>query len=497
MDNHWTERARGLNLSVRGFISGSLQPEAAGELIAKYSPRDGALLYEFHEAEDHDVDRAVAHARHAFVDGRWSKLEVKRRKDLLQHFATLIEKHVDELALLESLDVGKPIRDAVSFDVPGAAAIIRFNSEAADKHYGKVYGADCSSLSYELHRPVGVVAAIVGWNYPLYLAAQKIGPALATGNTLVLKPSELTPLSAVRLAALAMEAGLPEGVLNVIPGGAKVGAALARHHDVDLLSFTGSTRTGKRLLVSSGESNLKRVLLECGGKAPNIVFDDSPDLEAVAVEVARSAFRNQGEVCVASSRLLIQNSVKDKFLSILIDKVSKLKVGDPLQAETTFGPVISRAHQQKIKDYVHAGLTQGGRIAYQCPAEMPHSGGFYVPPSIFTDVLPDHRIAQEEIFGPVVSAIGFRDEAEAIAVANDTIYGLSAIVWTKDLGRAHRVSQSINAGWVVVNATDRPQGGPGVGVLSLAGHKQSGIGVEGGLQGLEEYTSKTAVQFFV
>jgi acyl-CoA reductase-like NAD-dependent aldehyde dehydrogenase len=443
------------------------------------------------------MEEAVSTARRAFDDGRWSKLPTQRRKDVLHKLASLIEAHKEELALLECLDVGKPISDALGFDVPAAAALIRFNAEAADKFYGKVYGVDQSSLSYQLRRPVGVVAGIVGWNFPLLLATGKIGPALATGNSLVLKPSELTSFSAGRVAELAMDAGVPEGVFNVIHGGGGVGASLAHHSGVDLVTFTGSTHTGKSLLIAAGQSNMKRLILECGGKAPNIVFDDSPNLEAVADAVVTRAFYNQGEVCSASSRLLIQESIKDEFLPILIRKASALSPGDPLRADTKFGAVVSQGHKKKILVYIDSGEREGARRVYQSDASVPHEGGYYIPPVIFDRVSPGQTIAQEEIFGPVLSVISFRDEEEAIQIANSTIYGLSAILWTKDLGRAHRVTQGIKAGLIVVNAIDKPAGGPGKGVMSVGGHKESGAGVEGGLEGLEEYTSRTTVQFFV
>ena len=496
MEIDWIEKAKNLQLSVRDFVAGRRR-EACGEVIDKYGPRDGGLLCQFRASEGQDVEQAVAQARQAFEDGRWSQQPVQRRKNALYQLAALIEKHSDELALLECLDVGKPIQDALTLDVPAAAALIRFNAECADKLYGPVYAADASSLSYELQRPMGVVAGIVGWNYPLFLAAQKIGPALATGNSLVLKPSELTSFSAVRLAELALEAGVPEGVFNVIHGAGRVGAALARHPGVDLISFTGSTRTGKGLMVAAGESNLKRVILECGGKAPSLVFEDSPDLEAVAAAIAHSACRNQGEVCVASSRVLVQKSIRNQFIPLLVEKVSQITLGDPLRAQTRFGAVVSRGHQQRIGSYVNDGLEEGARIAYQCEAEFPHAGGFYVPPVIFTGVSSQQKIAQEEIFGPVLAVLEFHDESEAIRIANDTLYGLSAVLWTTDAARAHRVSHSIDAGWVAVNATAYPRGGPGLGVMAIGGHKQSGLGSEGGLQGLAEYTRKTAIQYFV
>lgn len=492
----WLRKAEGVSLQIRDFINGQWT-EGDGEVSEKFGPRDGRLLCKFHEATKTVSDKAVLTAREAFEDGRWSRLPVQQRKDALHKLSSLLEEHRDEFAIRECLDVGKPISDAFNFDVPAAAALIRFYAEAADKSYGPVYGADQSSLSYQLRRPIGVVAGIVGWNFPLLLAIGKIGPALAAGNSLVLKPSELTGFSAARVAELAVKAGVPEGVFNVVHGGPELGAALAHHLDVDLLSFTGSTQTGKQLLIAAGQSNLKGTVLECGGKAPNIVFDDSPNLDGVADAVLARAFWNQGQVCAASSRLLVQGSIKDELLRILVKKVSAQRTGDPLAADTQFGAVVSALHRNKIKDYVDGALSDGIPVAFRSSREPPHANGFYSPQVIFDEVLPEHRIAREEIFGPVLSVMTFRDEQEAIKMANGTIYGLSAILWTKDLGRAHRMTHAVRVGWMTVNATDRPSGGPPAGVLSVGGHKESGLGTEGGIEGMQEYTSKTAVQWFV
>jgi acyl-CoA reductase-like NAD-dependent aldehyde dehydrogenase len=498
MSIDWIGRSQTITPLVQNFIDGRRRASAAGVQLQKYSPRDGRLLCTFGAGDARVVDEAVANARRAFEDGRWSKLPVQRRKDVLHKLASLIERHHEELALLECIDVGKPISDALHIDVPLSAASIRYSAEAADKFSGKVYAADRSGLSYQLHRPIGVVAGIVGWNFPLVLAASKIGPALATGNSLVLKPSEVTSFSAARVAELGIEAGVPEGVLNVVHGGGDVGAALAHHRDVDMVAFTGSTHTGRQLLVASGQSNMKRLVLECGGKAPNIVFDDCPDLEAVADAVVARAFWNQGQVCTASSRLLIQHSLKDEFLRILIRKSAALHPADPLSPDTKYGAVVSRSHQQKILDYIRHGASEGARPVYQSNSKAPFENGFYVSPVIFDSVSPQQKIAQEEIFGPVLSVMSFRDEEDALRIANSTIYGLSAIIWTKDLGRAHRVSQGINAGWIVVNATGRPaEGGPADGAMTVGGLKESGFGVEGGLEGLASYTSQTAVQLMV
>jgi acyl-CoA reductase-like NAD-dependent aldehyde dehydrogenase len=492
----WIGRSQALTLRVRNFVDGRWS-ESRGSALAKLGPRDGRLLYQLGAGETQDVDEAVAAARRAYDDGRWSQAPVQRRKEVLLKLASLIEAHREELALLECLDVGKPISDALGTDVVAAAGAIRFSAEAIDKFYGKVYADDQTSLSFQLRRPLGVVAGITGWNFPLLLACGKIGPVLATGNCLILKPSELTSLSASCVAELAIEAGVPEGVFNVIHGGAGVGSAMAHHEQVDLLTFTGSTRTGRELLIAAGKSNMKRLILECGGKAPNVVFDDCPDLAAVADAVVARAFWNQGQVCTAGSRLLVQEGVRADLLRLIIERTSALSLGDPLKTDTKNGAVVSQNHKRKILDYILAGEREGATLAFQSGSSAPFAGGFYVAPVIFDQVSPDHRIAQEEIFGPVLCVLPFRDESEAIRIANGTLYGLSAIIWTKDLGRAHRVTRSINAGWIVVNATDKPVGGPGVGVLSVGGHKQSGVGIEGGLEGLEEYTIRTAVQWFV
>jgi acyl-CoA reductase-like NAD-dependent aldehyde dehydrogenase len=490
----WISRSGSLALRVRNLIDGRWQEPTAGSQVQKCSPRDGRLLCTWLTGDKQDTDAAVLSARRAFEDQRWSGMPVQHRKAVLYKLASLIEAEREELALLESLDVGKPISDALRIDVPMAAAKIRYCAEAIDSLQGKVFGADRSSVTYQLLRPLGVAAGIVGWNFPLVLAAMKIGPALATGNSLVLKPSEFTPLATARIAELALAAGVPEGVLNVIHGDAATGNSLARHRNVAVLSFTGSTKTGKQLLIASGESNMKRLILECGGKAPNIVFDDSPSLEAVANAVTVRAFWNQGEVCSASSRVLVQASIKDELLRLLVERASEWVPADPLKPETKFGALVNRDHQQKVQRYIELGEAEGATMVHQTRFTPPFERGCYVSPTIFDCVRTDQTLAQEEIFGPVLSVMSFSDEAEAIRIANDTIYGLTAVVWTKTMSRALRVANGIYAGKVVINAAEKQTGGPSDGVVSVSGHKQSGIGSEGGLEGLEAYMSKTAVQ---
>jgi acyl-CoA reductase-like NAD-dependent aldehyde dehydrogenase len=492
----WLTRAQELRPDIRDFVDGRWQKRPQGPAFKKYSPRDGTLLYEFHPIDLEGVDAAVSAARRAREDGRWHRQSQQQRKVALLRLADSLEANREDLALRECLDVGKPINDALSIDIPLASSIIRYNAEAIDKLQAAVYSADDSCLSYQLHRPLGVVAAITGWNFPLTLAAQKIGPALAAGNTLVLKPSELTCLSIARLAELAVEAGIPEGVFNVIHGGPAVGNLLARHQDVDLLTFTGSSQTGKKLLVATGESTIKRLLLECGGKAPNIVFEDCPTLDTVAEAVVGRAFWNQGEVCSASSRLLVQESIKDRLLDKVVQKAAELRPGDPLQQGTRFGALVSDGHRTKVLDYIRSGQAEGARVLLKPTVVEPLASGFYVGPVVLGDVKPHYRVAQEEIFGPVLSVLSFRDEEEAIRIANGTRYGLTAIVWTENVGRALRMSHGIRAGEIVVNATPTARGGPALGTIPVGGHRDSGIGVEGGLEGLKSYMSHSAVQVY-
>jgi acyl-CoA reductase-like NAD-dependent aldehyde dehydrogenase len=496
MSIDWIARAQQITPNVRNLIEGRWC-EVSGERLEKLAPRNGRILATYGAGNAADVDVAVMSARRAFDDGRWSSMPPTHRHDVLLRLAELMRACREELALLECLDVGKPISEALAFDVSAAADLIQHSAEMAPHVYGRVYSASSSNLSYELLRPVGVAAGIVGWNFPLLLAAKKIAPALATGNSIILKPSEFTSLSAARLAELALDAGLPPGVVNVVHGGAVVGNALALHRDVDLIAFTGSTATGKRLLIASGESNMKRLVLECGGKAPNIVFEDCPHLEAVADAVVARAFWNQGEVCTASSRLLVQASVKDDLLRMVLGRLSALVPGDPLNPQTKFGALVSAIHERKVREYVSQGEDEGARLLFRSEAAPPVSGGFYVSPVVFDSVCPTYRIAQQEIFGPVLSVISFRDEAEAIQIANGTMYGLSAIVWTRDLARAHRMLTGIHAGWVTVFGTERPGPGPVPGVMSIGGQKQSGLGLEGGIEGLRAFMTNTAAQVFV
>jgi acyl-CoA reductase-like NAD-dependent aldehyde dehydrogenase len=495
LDDKWIIRSQELPYVVKDFVGGGSRP-GGGVVLTKESPRDGRLLYEFESTSRSNLSDVVSRARRAFDDGRWSGKTVQTRKDTLYRLAELIEEHREELALLESMDVGKPIHDAINIDIPSAVAVLRATAEIVDKVLGKVYFAGRSNLSYELRRPCGVVAGIVGWNYPLLLAARKVAPALVTGNSLILKPSEQTSLSASRLAQLALEAGVPEDVFNVVHGASVVGKTLADHNDVNLVTFTGSTATGKQLLIASGQSNMKRLILECGGKSPTIVFNDSPALEIVARHVVSHAFRNQGQLCTAGSRLLVQRDIKEELLACVVACAEKLVCGDPLRVGTRFGAVVSREHKDKVLGYINDAKLDGGELVSQVRGSDPLDGGFYISPIILDRISSTHRVAQEEIFGPVLTVMTFEDESGATRLANDTRYGLSAVVWTRDMGRAHRVSLALDSGWVVVNACANPGGGPSEGVMSIGGHKESGFGVEGGAEGLKAYTSHSAIQLF-
>lgn len=489
---NWQQRAKAADLQVRNFIEGEYRDCAGDTVVSKYSARDGQLLYQFGEGNGSEVEAAVSSARAAFDDGRWRGLPVSARKAVLQKLADLVEAHKEEFALYECLDVGKPISNALNDDLGRAIHSLRSAAEGIDNLLSPS-GSDGFNLSYRLRKPVGVVVGICAWNYPLAIAASKLGPALITGNSLILKPSEFSPLSTGLLAELAVEAGIPPGVCNVVNGsGAVVGDRLAHHNEVDLISFTGGTATGKRLMSAAGQSNMKRLVLECGGKSPYLVFDDHPgDLDFIAADVVSTAFPNQGALCVAGTRLLVQNSIKEQLLPKIIEHAKKITPADPLDPETTFGALINEAHMEKVMGYVESGKQEGATLLYGGNRVNTESGGYYIEPAIFDSVSPSQRIANEEIFGPVLSVFGFEDEDEAIKIANSTCFGLAAYVGTKNLTRIQKVSHGLNTGIIVVASTDKPSGG--LISIGIEGHRQSGFGFEGGADGLAAYTVSSAV----
>ncbi len=407
------------------------------------------------ECDGADVDRAVRAARAAFEDGRWSKTPPADRKKVLLRLAALIREHLEDLALIETLDVGKPITDSLTVDVPGAATYFQWYAEAIDKRYGEIAPTGPESLALVTREPVGVVGAVVPWNYPLILTAWKVAPALATGNSVVLKPAEQSPLSALMIAELAAEAGLPDGVLNVVPGfGPTAGAALGRHSDVDKITFTGSTEVGKAFLRYAGESNMKHVSLECGGKSPQIVMADAPDLAEAASSIASGIFYNAGQTCHAGSRVIVDRSLKDELIERIIALAREMPPGDPLDPETKLGAVVDDTQMERILGYVDIGQKEGARVAAGGGRTRRESGGFYVEPTVFEGVTREMRVANEEVFGPVLGVMKFSDEAEAVMLANSTDYGLAAAVWTRDVSTAHRVAGEIRAGTVWINCFD-------------------------------------------
>src|SRR2546421_3080435 len=468
------------------FIGGKWQDSVSGKTFATTNPATGEVICQVAEGDKADIDLAVKAARKAFEDGPWPKMNASERGRLLHKLADLIEKNSQELAALESLDNGKPLRDAQAADLPLTIKCYRYYAGWADKIHGKTIPVDGPYFCYTRHEPVGVVGQIIPWNFPLLMQAWKWGPALASGCTMVLKPAEQTPLTALRVAQLAQEAGFPDGVVNVIPGyGPTAGAALSGHMDVDKVAFTGEYTTGQLIMEAAARSNLKRVSLELGGKSPNVVFADA-DLDAAVEGAYLGLFFNQGQCCCAGSRLFVEEKVHDQFVEKLVKKAKTQKVGDPFDPETTQGPQVSQEQCDRILNYIEAGKKEGARLL--TGGNRVGNQGFFIEPTVFANVTDEMKIAREEIFGPVMNVLKFKDINEVVRRGNQTCFGLAAAVWTRDINKAHRLANSLRAGTVWVNCYDVFDA-----AAPFGGYKMSGQGRELGEYALELYTEvKTA-----
>ncbi|HUN52635.1 MAG TPA: aldehyde dehydrogenase family protein [Candidatus Sulfotelmatobacter sp.] len=475
-----------MTCQTRLFIGGDFVEALDGARFATLNPHDGSVLAEVSEAKAADVDRAVRAAAAAFP--KWSGMAAADRGRILLKLADLIERHADELARLESLDTGHPIKDSRGLDVPRTAATFRYFGGMADKLQGSVVPVEQGFLNYVLREPVGVVGQIVPWNFPLMFTSWKMGPALAAGNTVVLKPAELTPLSTLRIGELMAEAGLPEGVVNIVPGyGATAGQHLAEHPDVAKIAFTGSTLTGRKIVRASA-GNLKRVQLELGGKGANIVFDDA-NLKAAINGSAFAIFHNQGQACIAGSRLLLHERIADEFLEGFIRLADSIRLGDPLDPQTEMGPLTSAGHRDRVLTYCQIAHQQGGEILAggAAPDAPALAKGYYVRPTVVR-AQPQDRVCMEEVFGPFVSVSTFKTEEEVIGIANATPYGLGGGLWTANIARAHRVAHHMQAGMVWINCYKRVNPGSPFG-----GVRASGYGREMGFEAMHDYTEAKSV----
>jgi gamma-glutamyl-gamma-aminobutyraldehyde dehydrogenase len=478
----WERLAATLRPQGQACIDGQARAAQDGRVFDDVSPIDGALICQVARCGAADVASAVGAARRSFEAGLWRRTEPRERKRILRRFADAIRADTARLALLETRDVGKPIRNSVEVDVANCADCIEYYAEFADKLNDEVAPTGPQDLALIRREPLGVVGAIVPWNYPLIISCWKVGPALLTGNSVVLKPAEQSPLSGIRLAELALEAGLPAGVFNVVPGfGEEAGKALALHPDVDLISFTGSTEVGRLMLRYAADSNLKRVALECGGKTPQVVFADA-DLAAAAYGIAWGIYYNSGETCHAGSRLIVHESVKEALLEAIARVTATITLGHPLEASTQMGALIDQKHMQRVLGYIEGAVAAGARVALGGHQALKDTGGFYVEATVLDDVRPQMQVAQEEVFGPVLAVMTFRDEAEAVRLANDTPYGLAAAVWTADMNVAHRLSHALRGGTVWVNTFDRSTM-----ATPFGGFKLSGSGRDRSAHAIDKY----------
>jgi acyl-CoA reductase-like NAD-dependent aldehyde dehydrogenase len=491
---HWqaTAKAAGGRIETRLFIDGRFVDSAKGGRFTTVNPANGEALAEMSAGTGEDIDRAVAAAKRAFKSGVWSRMAPRQRMDVLYQFAALVDQHAESLAVLETLDMGKPIADVVSGDLPAVVETIRFMAECIDKVEGSVTSTEAGVMHLVLREPLGVVGAISPWNYPLLMAAWKIAPALAAGNSVVLKPAEQAPMSCLRLAELFVEAGGPAGVLNVVNGlGEVAGKALALHADVAKITFTGSTDVGKLILQYAGQSNMKQVSLECGGKSPQVFAADVADLDRAVTAAYRGIFSNMGEVCNAGSRLLVDRSICDRFVERFIELGrDAYRPGDPLDPATNMGPLVTKEAQERVLGLIDTGRREGAQLQFGGRAPEGMEAGSYVCPTLFTGVRNDMTIARKEIFGPVASVIAFDGIDDAIAIANDTIYGLAAGVWTRDIDTAFKLVRGIEAGVIWINSFDE-----GDMTQPFGGYKQSGHARDKCFDSFKSYTQTKSAWF--
>ena len=480
----WKGRIGGLSYRNQAFIGGKFVPSLTGKTFDCVNPATGQVLTKVAACEQADVDAAVKAARAAFEKGTWANMAPAQRKRIMLKLADLMMKNREELALLETLDMGKPIAFSTTVDIPGSANTVQWFAEAIDKIYDEVAPTPGNVVALITREASGVVACVVPWNFPLLMACWKISPALAAGNSVILKPAEQSPLTAIRLAELAAEAGIPEGVFNVLPGfGETAGQALGRHMDVDVLAFTGSTEVGKYFLKYSGESNMKQVWLECGGKSPNIVLGDAPNLDIAARRTAFGIWFNQGEVCTAGSRLIVEDKIKDEFLAKVMAIGQKMMPGDPLDPKTQMGAMVDETQTKRVMGYIDAGQKEGAKLAMGGKQVHIDNAGSFIEPTVFDNVDNRMKIAQEEIFGPVLSVIPVKDAEQALTVANDTIYGLASAIFTADINKAFKFAKSLRAGSVWVNTYDG-----GDITTPFGGYKQSGNGRDKSLHAFDKFT---------
>ena len=487
--DQWRERARHARRDWPAFIDGRTTGAVSGEDFAMVDPATGKAWARVASCGAADVDLAVKSARAAFEDRRWAGLKPRERKRILLKLAELMRQNREELALLETLSVGKPIAQALAIDLRAAPDAIAYYAEACDKVYDQIAPTGDNDIALIVKEAIGVVGLVVPWNFPLMMACWKLGPALAAGNSVVLKPAEQSPLSALRLGELAIEAGLPVGVLNVVPGfGETAGKALGLHPDVDVIAFTGSTEVGKLFLTYSGQSNMKKVWLECGGKTPNIVMADCPDIDVAVAAAVEGVFFNQGEMCTSASRLLVDRKIKERFLAGLLKHTKSWVPGNPLDPATISGSLVSAGHMKTVLGYIESAREEGALVAAGGGQVLAETGGAFVAPTLLDKVTPGMRVAREEIFGPVLSIIEFDGEDEAIEIANGTVYGLGAAIWTSNLSTAHRMARRVKAGIVYVNCFDADDI-----TTPFGGYKQSGIGRDKSLHAIDKYTETKTV----